>query len=81
MNLDCMFHNVMGPYATVSAVLHVPLRTCKPIIVTDFKIFDMESMLVMIDQYLIMICYILHKFYEYSFNVWIFALSNVSRDD
>ena len=34
-----MFHNGMDPYATVGAVLHVSYRSCKPIIVTDFKMF------------------------------------------
>ena len=39
MNLDGMFHNRMDPYATVGAVFHIPSRRCKPIIVTDFKMF------------------------------------------
>ena len=26
MNLHCMFHNEMDPYATVGAVLHVPYK-------------------------------------------------------
>ena len=34
-----MFHNGMDPYDTVGAVLHLPQRSCKLIIVTDFKMF------------------------------------------
>ena len=29
----------MDPYTTVGAMVHVSQRSCKPIIVTDFKIF------------------------------------------
>ena len=52
---------------------------CMWLILRCFK-YHMNIMLVIIDWYL-MTCYILHRFYENSFNAWIFVLSNVSHEN
>ena len=68
MNLDCMFHNGMDPYATVGAVLHVPKKRAVNqilwLILRCFKYY-MNFMLVIIDKKNLMIVVHLVDIFKY----------------